>query len=601
MITLLLYPDEPYRVMAKTPWANREQCRSVPGARWDKKQKSWHWPVSAIPVILREFKDVRYSGTPIGRLLARAHNVNRARELTLKVAQEQLQQGVQGIQWKSGINPYEHQWDGLQLALNEYGVQALFDQTGTGKTIEGLMWLRTVVQPINGMRLGYVVCPVTLIDAAWENDIKKHFPDLPFLNLRRFKKGAERAYAIKMKVKMGGCVVCLLNYEMLRTDPVVRDAMWGGAVVFDESSKLKNVKATITKEALNLAPALRAAIIMSGTPAPNTPEEYWPQMRMLSYIGGYDPFPGLLSEFRARWGYQRGARFGVNAVDVPDLVDRMRPIARWLRKSDIKDARFPAKTFIPVPVTLTSESSEHYKMMEQFLFTEIKRKYGNKMKSKAQNALVKLLRLRQITAGFIPTDKKSWFDKDEPVMMVPLGKEKAEWIIEFAKDNASEQFIVWTAFNFETDRLMKELAAATGKAMAHCTADVVDGRVAINKRKGIFDRFINGDFQILVAKPGCVKYGVSFPGITIAVFASCSYSLEEYEQAVDRIHGIGRGGYESGKKSTFYNLLARTDDGVMTHDSVIQAVLDGKRLMHELPFTIDADWRRRQEEKERAA
>ncbi len=67
------------------------------------------------------------------------------------------------------------------------------------------------------------------------------------------------------------------------------------AVVFDESSKLKTWTAKRTKAAFELAEAIRLehgskgfVTLMSGTPAPKTPEDFWPQAEIAC--------PGFLAE-----------------------------------------------------------------------------------------------------------------------------------------------------------------------------------------------------------------------------------------------------------------------------------------------------------------
>lgn len=75
-------------------------------------------------------------------------------------------------------------------------------------------------------------------------------------------------------------------------------------VIFDESSKLKNMKAQRTKAAAKLAEAVRlehgkkgAIVLMTGTPAPKTPVDWWAQGEVAA--------PGFIAEssedsFRAR-------------------------------------------------------------------------------------------------------------------------------------------------------------------------------------------------------------------------------------------------------------------------------------------------------------
>ena len=53
------------------------------------------------------------------------------------------------------------------------------------------------------------------------------------------------------------------------------------AVIVDESAKLKNPDAKLTKTFFKLAPLFKRRIIMTGTPIPNRPQDIWSQIFFL--------------------------------------------------------------------------------------------------------------------------------------------------------------------------------------------------------------------------------------------------------------------------------------------------------------------------------
>jgi len=174
--------------------------------------------------------------------------------------------------------------------------------------------------------------------------------------------------------------------------------------------------------------------------------------------------------------------------------------------------------------------------------------------------------------------------EDVAQVMVPLGREKLDWLLEFVGDT-NDRVLVWTQFQFEIQRVLKSLRENK------VSCDFIDGTVLDTQRAPILDRFRAGDLQVVLAHPGTMQYGVSLPGVSLSVFLSCSHSCEQYLQAQDRIHGIGRG--DVNKHSTFYKLLAKTNGGEDTVDQEIQACLDGKGELLSMVFRLDAQQRKK--------
>lgn len=623
MVTIETYDQEGARFCASLPFDPRSPAKLIPGYKYDAKwagpnkdrpaRKVWHWPNLSLPVVLRAFTAV---GTAEPRLAAeiklaghinaaRAITMERARKLALELPPDYAPPRPDGkVMWS-------HQRGAFFRTLSGGGTRGLFHETGTGKTVTTRELIEALTKAEPGLRKTVVVCPVTLIRMAWIPDLSGGCPDLPLVNLRDYKAGQAREIAVAQAIERHGRAVVLVNYETMKADLAVRAIMAGAFVVFDEVSKCKSYRSATSEACRELGGQFRACVVLSGTPAPNDEQEYWPIVKILAPAAGYDPFPGSRTVFakefldvktfqrRAQPGIEHFAGFTFKQELSARLHERMAPICEWLKKSECMD--LPPKMFQRVPVDLAPATARAYAEMETLMRTTVLANYASKEKLEAHavNALAQMMKLRQITAGFVPAFPKDWaVGGANAKALAELGTEKIDWLIEHCETGA-ERIVYWTQFKFEAERLRKALQLAASKGgdgnPKHWlwSCDLIDGDTPDTKanpeRSRIFNRFIANEFQVLIAHPGVAQWGVSLPGVSYAAYGSLSYSLQEFAQSQDRIHGIGRG--DPNKKSTFYLLCARAS-GAPTIDDDCCDILEGKK--EALDFVFDLDRKRRE-------
>jgi superfamily II DNA or RNA helicase len=622
MVTLERYDSIAARVAFAAnaiPFDPNSPAKLVPGFRYDAKwqgpmrdrpeKKVWHFPLQSLPVLLRTFPGITSADAFIIAAIDRAARLNVARTMTMEYARE-LAARIGGIsdaacKGANGKTLREYQRGAVLRTLAAGGTRGLFHQTGTGKTITTAALLGALTQKRDGMRVSVVVCPVTLIDTAWMQDLSDWFPEIPTVNLRDYPKGLPREIAVADCVRTHGRCVALINYETMRTDKSVRRIMSGAFVVFDEVSKCKNAKSSISVACRDIAPTFRGCVLLSGTPAPNTKLEYWPLAKILAPAAGYDPFPGGYSAFtkefcevktfrrRGEPGKEHFAGFEFKDDLAARIHARLSICCEWLKKEDCLD--LPPKVFQRVPIALSHKTASVYEEMRDAMRVAVMTKYGQDLRAHATNALSQMMKLRQITSGYVPAFPQEWIEgkQEDAKVLVPLGREKIDWLLEHC-ETVNERIVIWTQFVFEAARYVKELRERQAKSPKGdewlYSCDVITGEVATENRKAIFQRFVAGEYQVLIAHPGVAQWGVSFPGVSLAGYGSLSYSLQEFAQSQDRIHGIGRG--DVNKKSTFY-LLAATANGARTVDDDCIDVLEGKREALDLVFDIDRERRER--------
>jgi len=136
------------------------------------------------------------------------------------------------------------------------------------------------------------------------------------------------------------------------------------------------------------------------------------------------------------------------------------------------------------------------------------------------NALVKLLRLQQITGGCVPTD-------DGTTHRVDWSKQKllADTLEDIGKD---EPVVVFCRFHADLDAVH-----------AACESNGYSS-MELSGRRDELKRWQDGDAQVLAVQISAGGVGVDLTRARYSLFYSLSFSLGEYDQALARVHRPGQ-------------------------------------------------------------
>lgn len=423
---------------------------------------------------------------------------------------------------------YRHQREAVSFAEAAEGKCALFHEPGLGKTRTCLEIFKQRRSRHPQLRL-LVVCPLSLVNAAWGEDIKRFtsFTSVPFK-------------------EMGAAVpdIVIINYESLiskRHLPAIRRLITSlpFMCVLDESSRLKSNKSVTTKTLLELAPFFRYRIVASGTPMPNSELELWAQINFLrpEYLGkSFYAFRN--SYFHLERNGQRmrlsgqsisreymreilssGWRYAITGENRQRLMERIRPLVSWVKKDDALD--LPEKIDEARDVILSPEERKAYEDMRKYLVAEI-----NGTEITAQVALAKLMKLRQATSGF-------FYAADGKVSEIGKSSKLRE-LENVIEELGSQPVIIWVQFHQEVDAVSKMLSEKYG------TEQVVTLYADTEDKDDSIRRFKTGQARYLVAHPKSAGHGLTFTNCSVMVFYSLDYSYETHTQARDRIHRIGQ-------------------------------------------------------------
>jgi len=537
---------------------------------------------------------------------------------------------VQNYSFK--LPPFDHQKIGFQF-LHSIREAALFGDCGTGKTFMVLTFGDSLLKAGEPW-VFLVVCPVNLIKHVWIEDAGK-FSDLTTLSLREkpttvsakdWRAGADKKdpgakaaamvaakkrHGAKLKDRFGQDVdLYVINPENIRdakkekrvVDLCKRRRAAGMQVclIIDESSKLKNRASATYKALTRIRAYCERCIIMTGTPSPNGVLDLWSQFSVLD--GGKTLHPSFI-DYRAEVAREitlRGLSYvGRGGKSIPVTKWEQRPGAAMdvYRKIEPRMIRFrtedcidlPPTRFIMRDVTMNAEQSSVYADMEDMLFAELE---GQPITARV--AATKLLKLREVTGGFVIADsgKEMPLGADSP-KMVELDELLEQSIADkIGDDGPPSKALIWAQYQWECKTLVKRYEKLYG-------AKGLFGGISSGGKDAAIKAFKEDPAcRILVCHPASAGHGLTLIEANYAFYYSMSYNFEEFYQSYRRMTRPGQ------KRHMTYYFLVVPDtideelvDAIRAKKNLSDLITDGKFSRDELigkrgdrPTTMSVDW-----------
>ncbi|MYB77241.1 MAG: DEAD/DEAH box helicase [Chloroflexi bacterium] len=453
---------------------------------------------------------------------------------------------------------YPFQLDAIR-AVKDRPYAGIFHEQGLGKTkiaIDlALLWLES-----DDVDTVFVVTKKALVE-NWRNEIAAHSHITPHvLTGNRAQNSASFNSPVLLYVT---------NYEVLAANAAtIRLFLKTCRVgcILDESQKIKNPKAALTRFFHELAPSFERRIIMTGTPAANRPYDIWAQIKFLdngAALGdSFDEFKEAmdlpashskehdLAKAHADTHLSRSGHAGSTATDYGDrlagIFDRLRSFTIRETK-DTAGIQLPEKTVVARHVDLPEWQMLKYTAYRDELAYEYNID-GSLQIDDADSILKRMLRLVQCASN--PGLIDGCFDRDPGKLPILL-----DMCREFTCDS---KLIIWTGFVENVNWL----AARLSEFDPVC----IHGNLPIHQRNDAVTRFTKSSNPVLIATPGAAKEGLTLTVANHAIFFDRGFSLDDYLQAQDRIHRISQT-----RKCYIHNLMAND-----TIDSWVDVLLTAK-------------------------
>lgn len=310
-------------------------------------------------------------------------------------------------------------------------------------------------------------------------------------------------------------------------------------VTIDESHGVKDMQAARTKKILKIRLAALYRRIMTGTPSTGSPLDLFSQFFFLDpAILGFKSYWA----FRARYAVMqplqgiktprgRQVEVVVGYKNMDELRDKIAPYSSRLSKDDCLD--LPDKIYSERPFVLSGEQRRLYDELVEDTITT----FNNGLLS-AQLAIVRLLRLQQITCGFVVTDDEAENQGDE-ITGVPIHKDGHPRLR--ALMNTVEQIdgkcVIWATYRYSLREIYMTLREAYGDA----SVIGFSGATPIAQRPALIERYQTDDKCLyFVGHPRVGGTGTTLTAASNMGYFNNGHSLVIRKQSEDRINRIGQ-------------------------------------------------------------
>ncbi|MEE1407953.1 MAG: DEAD/DEAH box helicase [Bacteroidales bacterium] len=412
----------------------------------------------------------------------------------------------------------------------------ILNSMGLGKTVTSL-WALDYMRSIGMVKRALVVCPISVMERAWGDEIFRTFPNLKFNVLYGSREK-------RLKLLAEDADIYVINTDGLK---IIQQAMADrpdiNLIIIDEVALFRNPSTARWKTADDICNKQfhgeRRVWGLTGSPIPNAPTDAYGQIKLVT--PNNPDLPKYFGRFRDLVMYQRGQFNWVNKPDAVETVFRiMQPAIRF----SLDDAIDLPPQVIQVRETeLSPEQKKAYKEMMNKLATELK-----EGKVLAVNEAVKASKLLQICCG-------AAYGEHGETVPVPC-KPRLEALDEVVCESEGKT-IVFIPF---TSALHQAADYLSGHGH---TVAIVDGDTPKAQRDETFYNFQNADNpQVIIANPATMSHGLTLTAATTICWFGPCYNNEIYQQACARVRRPGQ------KRSTVIVHLVSTELEKKVYDRI---------------------------------
>ena len=358
-----------------------------------------------------------------------------------------------------------HQHSALAYATPRKAI-ALYMEMRLGKTLVAIRWVTSL--PLLRRRV-LVVAPLAVVN-TWREELLKEGVPPDHITL---VKGSRKQRLASLSGGIQGYF--LMGYEALRVTPEASTAGFT-VLICDESTKIRNPKATITRTLLQKFNGIPYKAVLSGLPAPEGPLDYYTQFQFL-----HGKFMGAHNYWHFRNSYFK--LYGFDWVPKPNVLGLIKEAVHrdafvlTRKQSGIGSRKIYEKRY----VQMNAKQRKAYRQVEkEFALTVDNTTIETKWNP------VKLSWLQRIAGGFTPPPVSGQISeaKNEELLSLLQGELKGE------------QVIVWYRFN---DELNSTFLYLTKHGIR---SHIITGEVALPLRNEHIESFKNKTWKKILPSFG---------------------------------------------------------------------------------------------------
>lgn len=379
---------------------------------------------------------------------------------------------------------------------------------GLGKTLSSLTAIEELLHTFESIDKVLIIAPLSVAEKTWSDEIEKwdHLNHLTFSKILGNQK--KRLEALEKKAD-----VYLINRENVVWLVDYYKKRWPfETVIIDEISSFKDPKSKRFKALRKVRPLIKRLVGLTGTPAPNTLIDLWPQIYLMDQgerlgktIGAYRNryfYPGQTSGYAVySWCLKPGAE--------EEIYSKISDICVSMKSKDY--LKLPPRFNNIIEVALNKKEEKQYKQLERDLLLPL-----TDSDVVASNAAVLSNKLLQLANGCV-------YDEDgEPQFIHDAKIEALERVIE---DAQGQPILIFYSYKHDLARIQKRFKEAK----------------SLDVKAGDIKKWNNGEIPVLLAHPQSAGHGLNLQqGGHIIVWFGLTWSLEYYQQANARLDRQGQ-------------------------------------------------------------
>jgi SNF2 family DNA or RNA helicase len=415
----------------------------------------------------------------------------------------------------------------------------LFASMGTGKSAATLTAIADLFDDYAISKV-LIIAPLRVARTTWPNEIAawEHTSDLSY----KVIAGSPDKRQQQLK---GTEHIHIINIDLLAWLVAEAGKRWPyDMVVLDEATSIKSPSSKRFKALRKVLGAINYYVNLTGTPTPQGVGDLWAQCYP---IDQGEALGKTLTKFRNRWFNVDffGYTYTPKANAATEIEEAIKGYSLSLTAKDYLE--LPEQVNNTIAIELTPTLAKQYKQLESDFILEL-----SQLDVVASNAAVLSGKLLQFTAGALYDEHGNWEE---------IHNLKIEALRDVVEEAAGMPVLVAYQFKSDLERLCK--AFPSGEPLGKDPETVA--------------RWNRGEIPLLFIHPASAGHGLSLQhGTNIMAFFSLGWSLEQYQQVIERIGPTRQrqSGYD--RPVFIHHLIAKG-----TIDERVMTVLEGKATVQQ--------------------
>ena len=361
-----------------------------------------------------------------------------------------------------------------------------------------------------------IVAPLSIL-GVWQDEFN-NFADFDY-NLAVLTGTSAKKIDTLRHLNGSALQVAVINYESAWRLEKELTAWNPDLIIADEGHKIKTHNISASKAMHRLGARARYRLLLTGTPVTNKAIDVFSQYKFLNPAIFGQSFYAFRNRYFDMVGYGNHTPVLKKSME-RELTEKIHSIAYRATKAECLD--LPETTDIIRKVELEPQAMLLYRNLVKDSYAEL-----SEGEVTITNVLTKLLRLSQLTGGFLGSDDSS---KAEQVSTAKL--KVLEDIIDSALEE-NKKLVVIARFIPEINAICRMLDKK-GVRYSLLTGSVKDR----DEQVAQFQNY--PDVPVFVGQIATAGLGITLTAASTMVFYSLDYSMSNFEQTKARIHRAGQ-------------------------------------------------------------